>query len=124
LIMIVYGVAADVSIVHLFAAGVFPGLLVAVLMMLYVMLWSVFNRSKIPAAEAGIGFIQKIRASASLIPVVVLILVVLGSIYTGLATATEAAAVGVIGALVLSAVQGSLNWQTFTASLMGATRLF
>src|SRR5690606_30184962 len=99
-----------------------PGLLVAVLMMLYVMLWAVFNRSKIPAAESRMGILQKIRASASLIPVVVLILVVLGSIYTGLATATEAAAVGVVGALVLSAAQGSLTWQTFTASLMGATR--
>lgn len=124
LIMIVYGVAADVSIVHLFAAGVFPGLLVAVLMMAYVMLWAAFNRDKVPQAESRTGFMQKIRASASLIPVVLLILAVLGSIYTGLATATEAAAVGVIGALVLSAFQGSLTWQTFTASLMGATRLF
>lgn len=124
LIMIVYGVAADVSIVHLFAAGVFPGLLVAVLMMLYVMLWAMFNPDKVPKAESRTGFMQKIRASASLIPVVLLILAVLGSIYTGMATATEAAAVGVIGALVLSAFQGSLTWQTFTASLMGATRLF
>lgn len=124
LIMIVYGVAADVSIVHLFAAGVFPGLMVAVLMMLYVVIWALFNRDKVPLADASLSLGKKIRASASLIPVVILILAVLGSIYTGLATATEAAAVGVVGALVLSAAQGSLNWQTFTASLMGATRLF
>jgi tripartite ATP-independent transporter DctM subunit len=69
-------------------------------------------------------FMQKIRASGSLIPVVLLIAAVLGSIYAGIATATEAAGVGVVGALVLSAAQGSMNWQTFKESLMGATRLY
>ena len=68
--------------------------------------------------------LDKIKASSSLIPVVLLIGAVLGAIYTGFATATEAAAIGVIGALILSLVQGSLNWATFTQSLMGATRLY
>ena len=70
------------------------------------------------------SFMQKLSESRSLIPVVLLIAAVLGSIYTGFATATEAAAVGVVGSLVLSAVQGSMTWGTFKDSLMGATRLY
>lgn len=124
LIMIVYGVTADVSIARLFAAGVFPGLLVAGLLMAYVMLWAAFHRGQVPAADPGMSFLDKLKASRSLIPVVLLILAVLGSIYTGVATATEAAALGVVGALLLSAAQGSLNWRTFRDSLMGATRLY
>ncbi|TCP05882.1 TRAP transporter large permease [Caldimonas thermodepolymerans] len=124
LIMIVYGVTADVSIARLFAAGVLPGLMVAALMMGYVMIWALLNPQKVPAADASMRFVDKLRASRSLIPVVLLILAVLGSIYTGLATATEAAGLGVVGALVLSACQGSLNWRTFRDSLMGATRLY
>jgi tripartite ATP-independent transporter DctM subunit len=67
---------------------------------------------------------QKLRESSSLIPVVLLIAAVLGSIYSGIATATEAAAVGVLGSLVLSAAQGSMNWAVFKESLMGAVRLY
>lgn len=124
LIMIVYGVTADVSIARLFAAGVFPGLLVAGLLMVYVMVWATLHREQIPAADPGLSLLDKLKASRSLIPVVLLILAVLGSIYTGIATATEAAALGVVGALVLSAAQGSLSWRTFCDSLMGATRLY
>lgn len=124
LIMIVYGVSADVSITRLFAAGVMPGLLVAGLMMGYIGVWALFNRKNVPQAEAGMSFKRKLAASGSLIPVVLLILGVLGSIYSGLATATEAAGVGVVGSLILSAVQGSLNRDSFMAALMGATRLF
>ena len=54
--------------------------------------------------------------------ILLLVMLVIGSMYGGWATATEAAAFGVIGALVLAAAQGSLNWGTFTESLMGATR--
>ena len=67
---------------------------------------------------------EKLRASSSLIPVVLLIIGVLGSIYAGIATATEAAGVGVIGSFILSIAQGSLSWTTFKESLMGATRLY
>jgi C4-dicarboxylate transporter, DctM subunit len=70
------------------------------------------------------SFAQKLKESSSLIPVVLLIIAVLGSIYAGIATATEAAAVGVVGAFVLAATQGSLSWESFKASLMGATRLY
>lgn len=82
------------------------------------------NPHRVPPPDPPMSFVQKLRASRSLIPVAVLILAVLGSIYAGIATATEAAAVGVVGALVISAAQGSLNWQTFKDSLLGATRLY
>ncbi|MCL4747750.1 MAG: TRAP transporter large permease subunit [Burkholderiaceae bacterium] len=124
IIMIVYGVTAEVSIAKLFIAGVVPGMMLALLFMGYVVVWALFNPNKVPPADAHLGFMQKIHASRSLIPVVVLILAVLGSIYSGIATATEAAALGVVGALVLSAFQGSLNRLTFRQSLMGATRLY
>lgn len=124
IIMIVYGVSADVSISRLFIAGVFPGVLLAGLFMGYIAIWSMMNPDKIPAASARFTFAQKIYAARHLIPVLILIAVVLGVIYTGFATATEAAAVGVIGALVLAIVQGSMSWSVFKISLMSATRLY
>ncbi|MBL8523064.1 MAG: TRAP transporter large permease subunit [Betaproteobacteria bacterium] len=124
IIMIVYGVASDTSITKLFIAGVLPGLLLATLFMGYVIVWSLLNRDKIPAPDTHYTFVQKLHESRHLIPVVLLIALVLGSIYVGIATATEAAALGVIGALGLSATQGSMNWNTFRDSLMGATRLY
>lgn len=124
IIMIVYGVAADVSISQLFIAGVFPGILLASLFSGFIVLWALRNPDQVPAAEQRYTFRQKLSASRSLIPVMLLIASVLGSIYAGIATATEAAAVGVTGALVLSAAQGSLSWETFKGALMGATRLY
>jgi len=124
IIMIVYGVAADVSIAKLFMAGVVPGLLLAGLFSGYIMLWALRHPDRIPPRDAPMTLRQKLEASSSLIPVVLLIAGVLGSIYTGLATATEAAAVGVVGALVLSLMQGSMNRRVFWDSLMGATRLY
>ncbi len=124
IIMIVYGVAADVSISRLFIAGIFPGMLLAALFMGYIAIWSLLHPDKIPAADQRMTFSQKLYQSRHLIPVVALIAVVLGTIYTGFATATEAAAVGVIGALILSTAQGSMNWAVFKESLMGATRLY
>ena len=124
IIMIVYGVMADVSISRLFVAGVLPGLLLAGLISGYIMLWALRHPGAIPQATEQLPLRQKLAASRALIPVVLLIAAVLGSIYTGIATATEAAAVGVVGALVLSALQGSLNWVSFRDALMGATRLY
>ncbi len=124
IIMIVYGVMADVSISRLFVAGVLPGLLLAGLFSGYIMLWALRHPGAIPQATEQLPLRQKLAASRALIPVVLLIAAVLGSIYTGIATATEAAAVGVVGALVLSALQGSLNWVSFRDALMGATRLY
>ncbi|PUE55568.1 TRAP transporter large permease [Limnohabitans parvus] len=124
IIMIVYGVAADVSIAQLFIAGVLPGLLLAGLFSGYIIYWSLRHPDQIPPRDAPMSFMQKLEASSSLIPVVLLIAAVLGSIYTGFATATEAAAVGVVGALVLSTLQGSMSWSVFKDALMGATRLY
>jgi C4-dicarboxylate transporter, DctM subunit len=124
IIMIVYGVAADVSISDLFIAGVIPGILLAALFSGYIVVWSLLNPGQIPPRDAQMTFAEKIKESGSLIPVVLLISAVLGSIYAGIATATEAAGVGVVGALVLSAVQGSMSWATFKEALMGATRLY
>jgi C4-dicarboxylate transporter DctM subunit len=124
IIMIVYGVSANVSIAQLFIAGVLPGLLLATLFSGYIVIWALFNPNKIPAIAEHTTLLQKIYASRHLIPVVLLIALVLGSIYTGLATATEAAAFGVVGALAISAAQGSLTWSTFRDSLLGGTRLY
>ncbi len=124
IIMIVYGVAAEVSISKLFIAGVLPGMLLAALFSGYIMFWALRNPGQVPAADRTYTLREKIAASRSLIPVVLLILAVLGSIYAGIATATEAAAVGVVGALLISTLQGSMNWPTFRDSLMGATRLY
>jgi len=124
IIMIVYGVSADVSISQLFIAGVLPGILLAALFSGYLMFWALTHRDQVPPADAPMRLGAKLRESRHLIPVVLLIAAVLGSIYAGIATATEAAAIGVVGALVISAVQGSLNWQTFRQSLLGGTRLY
>ncbi|MBU0589759.1 MAG: TRAP transporter large permease subunit [Gammaproteobacteria bacterium] len=124
IIMIVYGVAAEVSISKLFIAGVLPGILLATLFSGYIMFWAWRNPEQVPAADGQFSLREKIAASRSLIPVVSLIAAVLGSIYTGIATATEAAALGVLGSLIISSLQGSMNWRTFIDALMGATRLY
>ncbi|MGV3726888.1 TRAP transporter large permease [Hydrogenophaga sp.] len=124
IIMIVYGVAAEVSIAKLFVAGVLPGLMLAALFSGHLMVWALLNPDKVPRSDASLSFLQKLSESRHLIPVILLIGGVIGTIYTGIATATEAAAVGVVGALILSAAQGSLNWATFRDSLLGATRLY
>ena len=123
IIMIVYGVTAEVSISQLFIAGVIPGLMLAALFMGYVVVWAMLNPGKTPISDIRMSIGEKIYASRHLIPAVALIVMVLGSIYSGLATATEAAAVGVIGALAISAVQGTLTRRSFIDGLMGATRL-
>ncbi len=124
IIMIVYGVTAEVSITRLFIAGVVPGLLLAGLFMGYTIAWALLNPGKIPAPDREMSLSEKLHASRHLIPVVALIALVLGSIYVGIATATEAAALGVVGALLLSLIQGSMTRRVFMESLMGATRLY
>ncbi|MBL8806963.1 MAG: TRAP transporter large permease subunit [Rhodospirillales bacterium] len=123
LIMIVYGVQTNTSIAQLFIAGVIPGVGLALLFMGWVVGWSIFNADRIPPADMQMTFVEKLFAARHLIPAVALIVMVLGSIYAGIATATEAAAVGVTGALAVSILQGDMNWRVFRESLMGATRL-
>ena len=122
LTLIVYGVTINESITKLFFAGIFPGLVLAVMFMGYVAILSKVSKDWTPSEEPHMSFMEKVRNSRFLIPVVLLILLVIGSMYLGFATATEAAAFGVLGSLALAASQGSLSWSTFTESLMGATR--
>jgi tripartite ATP-independent transporter DctM subunit len=124
IIMIVYGVAANVSIAKLFLAGVIPGLMLAALFMGYIVVWALLNKEKVPAADAAMSFGQKVYASRHLIPVVSLIVVVLGGIYSGIATATEAAALGVAGSLVLAVIERSLTWEKFREGLVAACRIY
>jgi tripartite ATP-independent transporter DctM subunit len=120
IIMIVYGVAAQVSVARLFIAGIVPGILLMVLFSGYIALWALRNPDRVPADSERLGLREKLWRARLLIPVILLIAAVIGSIYSGVATATEAAAVGVLGSLILAAVSGSLTWSSFMGSLMGA----
>ena len=125
IIMIVYGVTAEVSITKLFIAGVLPGLLLAGLFMGYTVVWSLVHPDRIPPPDAPMTFAPEgARLAQPHRPRSPLIALVLGSIYVGIATATEAAALGVVGSLALSWVQGSMSRKVFAESLMGATRLY
>jgi len=122
IILIIYGVTVQESIAKLFIAGIIPGIMIAIFFMFYVIGWSVLNKDSMPKTEETFSFSQKIKDSGQLIPVIVLIAAVIGSIYVGIATATEAASLGVVGALILSFFQKSLNKETFKLSLLGATK--
>ena len=123
IIMVVYAVAAEVSIVRVFIAGMIPGLLVMVLFSAYIAIWAMLNPQKQPPKEPALSFKEKLRASAQLIPCAILIIAVIGTMFIGWATATEAAGFGVLGSLILALVTRTLTWESFKESLMGATRL-
>ena len=122
IILIIYGVTVQESIAKLFIAGIFPGIMIAMIFMTYVVIWSLINRNQMPVLKEEIPFIEKIKKSGKLIPIILLILSVIGSIYSGVATATEAASLGVVGALILSFFQKSLTADSFKKSLLGATK--
>jgi C4-dicarboxylate transporter, DctM subunit len=122
IIMIVYGVAADVSIARLFVAGVLPGILLMVLFSGYIMAWALLNPERTPPRQIRMSSREKLWEARFLIPTVLLIAAVIGSIYAGIASPTESAALGVVGSLILSAASRSLNWQSFSQSVMGAMR--
>jgi C4-dicarboxylate transporter DctM subunit len=122
IILIVYGVATEQSIARLFIAGILPGLLLVGLFVGYVIIWSLLHRQAIPTDRQRYSLGEKIRRSGRLIPIVLLIIGVIGSIYSGIASPTDAAAVGVLLSLGLSRLSGTLNRQTFLDGLMGATK--
>ena len=122
IILIIYGVTVQESIAKLFIAGIIPGIMIALIFMSYVMIWSLINKKSMPRYVENFSFLEKIRKSKQLLPVIILISAVIGSIYTGVATATEAASLGVVGALILSYFQKSLTIETFKQSLLGATK--
>jgi tripartite ATP-independent transporter DctM subunit len=123
IIMIVYAVAAEVSILKMFVAGVLPGALLVALFSGYIIVWALLNPERTPTELERIPFLERIRRARNLIPCLILIAFVMGMMFTGYATATEAAAFGVLGALGIAWWSGSLTRQNFWASLMGATRL-
>ena len=122
IILIIYGVAVQESIAKLFIAGIIPGIMIALIFMSYVIIWSLINKKEMPKILEEYSFLEKIKRSKQLLPVILLISAVIGSIYTGVATATEAASLGVVGALILSYFQKSLTLETFKSSLLGATK--
>ena len=122
IILIIYGVTIEDSIAKLFMAGILPGIMIALMFMFYVIFWSILNKKLMPKSVESFSFLEKVQGSKQLLPVILLITSVIGSIYTGIATATEAASLGVVGALILSFFQGTLNKNTFNLSLLGATK--
>ncbi len=122
IIMIVYGVAADVSIARLFVAGVLPGIMLMLLFSGYIVAWALANPDRTPPRDIVSTFGEKLYAARHLISPVALISAVIGSIYAGIATPTEAAVLGVLGSLILSVATGSLDWKTFQSGVMGAMK--
>ena len=120
--MVVYAVAADASIIRIFLAGFLPGALLMLLFSGYIAWWSLRHPDQVPAADPPTTFMQKIKLSGQLIPCTLLIVFIVWVLIAGWATATECAAFGVLGALVMAAWSRSLTFQNFWEGLMGATR--
>ncbi len=123
IMMVIYAVAANVSIIQVFLAGFLPGLLVMALYSGYIIVWSLLHPEKTPPAEPVLPLRQKLRESAKLVPTLLLIALVFVTLILGLATATECAAWGVLGSLAIAAWHRMLSWESFWASVMGATRV-
>ena len=123
IIMVVYAVAAEVSIVRIFLAGFLPGFLLMALFSGYIIVWALMHPDRTPRFEDNRSLKQRIIATGQLIPCILLIVFVCWVMVAGYATATEAAMFGVVGSLALAAWGGSLTWKNFYDSLMGATRL-
>ncbi len=122
IVMIVYGVLAEVSIARLFAAGFLPGLLLSGLFISYLMLRSLMRPASVPAPADNDEKTDWARVVLDLAPIVLLIACVLGSIYAGIATPAESAAIGVVLALAIALVSRQLSWRLLGDSLMGAVR--
>jgi tripartite ATP-independent transporter DctM subunit len=121
--MVVYAIAANVSVIQVFLAGFLPGMLVMGLYSGYILVWSLLNPAKSPRPEPKTSLVFKLRQSAKLLPVLLLIALIFSALIFGWATATECAAWGVTGALALAWWSGTLTWATFLESVISATRL-
>jgi C4-dicarboxylate transporter DctM subunit len=122
IIMIVYGVLAEVSIIKLFFAGVLPGLLLAFSFMAWIAIHTSFDKSLLPAEDPPPPWGETLRSLASLVPVLSLIALLIGSMYTGIATPNEAATVGVVGALIIAAWQRCLSAKALRDAVMATVR--
>jgi len=123
IIMVVYAVAAEVSIIKVFLAGFIPGFVLTALFSGYIIVWALLNPEKTPRDEIKATFREKLLKTKLLLPCLALIALVVVVMVMGWATATEAAAYGVLGALAIAWWSGGLSRETFRQSLMGATRL-
>lgn len=122
LIMIIYGILSDSSIGKLFIGGVIPGLVLGGMYSIYIMIVAFVKPSIVPKEQEKYTFKERLIASKELIPVLGLIFVVLGGIYLGFTTPTEAAAIGVLGAYILAIYFKNLTWENFKASLLNAVK--
>ncbi len=122
LIMIIYGVLSDVSIGKLFIAGIFPGLLLATSYSFYIMIVSTIDKTTVPQTQETFTNMDRLNSLKDLAPIFSLIFLVMGSIYGGFATPTEAAALGVVGAISLALFFKSFNWTIFKESLFNAVK--
>lgn len=122
IILIVYGVATEQSIARLFIAGILPGVMLITLFAGYVAVRAWMDPDLIPPIDKNYSFKEKIFASRRLVPVALLIGGVIGSIYGGLASPTDAAALGVVLATLLAWLSGSFSWRLFGDAVMSATR--
>jgi tripartite ATP-independent transporter DctM subunit len=122
IILIVYGVSAEVSIARLFIAGAIPGIMLLLMFVGYTAIWSLRNPQESPKNEIVYSLKDKLAGLLKLVPIIVLVIFVLGSIYAGITTPTEAASFGVLGSLILALTSRTLNWDTFKQSLMGAVK--
>lgn len=121
IILIVYGVATEQSIARLFIAGILPGLMLVTIFGSYVALQAIMHPETIPREGQDYTLMQKIRASRRLVPVVAIIAGVIGSIYAGIASPTDAAAVGVMLSLLLAWISGTVSWKMLSDAVMSAT---
>lgn len=122
LIMIVYAILAEVSIGKMFIAGVFPGMLLAGVYVAYIIYRGIRNPELAPRLGETFTWRQRMVALKDFGPVVILILMVLGSIYAGVATPTEAAALGVFGAVLFAVLNRRFGWSGMFACLKGAVK--
>jgi C4-dicarboxylate transporter, DctM subunit len=122
LIMIIYGVLSDTSIGRLFMAGILPGLVLAGMYSLYIVIACLLRPGLAPASEERFTMGQRLSALKDLLPVLLLIVLVLGGIYAGLTTPTEAAAIGVLGALGLALATGSLTRNALAEALLSTVK--
>lgn len=121
MMMIVYGIAAEVSIGRLFIAGIAPGIMLAVGFSGYIIVRSLISRNGVQDEET-FTWSDRFKALPQLLPVILLIVLVLGSIYTGWATPTEAASVGVLGAFIIALFSRNLNRKVLTEIIIGSVK--
>ncbi len=120
--MIIYAALVEQSVERLFIAGIIPGILLSLLFMAYIFARVTLSPELAPQDEDRASWGERLRAATDVVPMAILILLVLGSIWLGFATPTEAAAVGAAAAVGLAAAARKLTWSVFVASVTSTVR--